>query len=173
MSLSVETKRKLHDMGASDLLAAFEAQDEGMFMGMTCAKRVQMAVDEANSPFVTSKVRNPAKRAGLRYPEADVRSIDFTEGTGWTGYRLPSCLRAGSPSAVRTSCCRRRPVRATDTRAPCSWRQPDTTRTAEANRRLHSKVGRLRRRGVKANKANVAVTRVFAGFVWALAVCEV
>lgn len=87
MSLSVETKRKLHDVGASDLVAAFEAQDEGMFMGMTCSKRVQMAVDEAHSPFVTSKVRNLVKRADLRYPEAEVRSIDFTEGTGWTGCR--------------------------------------------------------------------------------------
>ena len=30
MELSVETKRKLRDMGASDLLDALEAQDEGM-----------------------------------------------------------------------------------------------------------------------------------------------
>ena len=36
MDLSGETKRKLRDMGASDLLAALEAQDEGMCMGMTC-----------------------------------------------------------------------------------------------------------------------------------------
>ena len=49
MELSVETKRKLRDMGASDLLDALEAQDEGMCMGMTCAERVQMAVDEAHS----------------------------------------------------------------------------------------------------------------------------
>ena len=38
-----------------------------------------MAVDEAHSAFVTSKVRNLTKRANLRYPEADVRSIDFSE----------------------------------------------------------------------------------------------
>ena len=82
MELSVETKRKLRDMGASDLLDALEAQDEGMCMGMTCAERVQMAVDEAHSSFVTSKVRNLTKRAGLRYPEADVRSIDFSEERG-------------------------------------------------------------------------------------------
>ncbi len=82
MDLSVETRRKLRDMGASDLLDAFAAQDEGMCMGMTCAERVQMAVDEAHSSFVTSKVRNLTKRAGLRYPEADVRSIDFSEERG-------------------------------------------------------------------------------------------
>ena len=82
MDLSVETRRKLRDMGASDLLDAFAAQDEGMCMGMTCAEGVQMAVDEAHSSFVTSKVRNLTKRAGLRYPEADVRSIDFSEERG-------------------------------------------------------------------------------------------
>ena len=48
MELSVETKRKLRDMGASDLLDALEAQDDGVCMGMTCAERVQMAVDEAH-----------------------------------------------------------------------------------------------------------------------------
>ena len=82
MELTVETRRKLRDMGASDLLDALEAQDEGMCMGMTCAERVQMAVDEAHSAFVTSKVRNLTKRANLRYPEADVRSIVFSEERG-------------------------------------------------------------------------------------------
>ena len=41
-----------------------------------------MAVDEAHSAFVTSKVRNLTRRANLRYPEADVRSIDFSEERG-------------------------------------------------------------------------------------------
>ena len=82
MELTADTRDKLRDMGASDLLDALEAQDEALCMGMTCAERVQMAVDEAHSAFVTSKVRNLTKRAGLRYPEADVRSIDFSEERG-------------------------------------------------------------------------------------------
>lgn len=82
MDLSVDTRDKLRDMGAGDLLAALEAQDEAVCMGMTCAERVQMAVDEAHSSYVTSKVRNLTRRAGLRYPEADVRSVDFTEERG-------------------------------------------------------------------------------------------
>lgn len=50
---------------------------------------------------------------------------------------------------------------------------PEAARVAaEANRRLHSKAERLRRRGIQASKANVAVARELAGFVWALAVCE-
>ena len=51
-------------------------------MGMTCAERVQMAVDETRSMFITPKVRNLTKRANLRYPEADVRFIDFSEERG-------------------------------------------------------------------------------------------
>lgn len=50
---------------------------------------------------------------------------------------------------------------------------PEAARVAaEANRRLHSKAERLRRRNVNASKANVAVARELAGFVWALANCE-
>ena len=50
---------------------------------------------------------------------------------------------------------------------------PEAARiAAEANRRLHAKAERLRKRGVGASKANVAVARELAGFIWALAVCE-
>ena len=95
MELTVETRRKLRDMGASDLLDALEAQDEGMCMGMTCAERVQMAVDEAHSAFVTSKVRNLTKRANLRYPEADVRSIDFSEERGLDRLKITELATCG------------------------------------------------------------------------------
>lgn len=69
-------------MGAAELLDALKAQDDGVCMGMTCAERVQMAVDEAHSSYISAKVRNLTKRAGLRYPEADARSIDFSDGRG-------------------------------------------------------------------------------------------
>ena len=49
---------------------------------------------------------------------------------------------------------------------------PEAARiAAEANRRLHAKSERLRARKVAKSKANVAVARELAGFVWALAVC--
>lgn len=48
---------------------------------------------------------------------------------------------------------------------------PEAARiAAEANRRLHAKSERLRARRVAESKANVAVARELAGFVWALAV---
>lgn len=50
---------------------------------------------------------------------------------------------------------------------------PEAARVAaEANRRLHAKAERLRRRGMAPSKANVAVARELAGFVWVLAGCE-
>lgn len=82
MELSVDTKSKLRDMGAGDLLDAFTNQDDDMCMGMSHAERVQMAVDEAYASFVTQKIHNLTKRANLRYPEADVRSINFEEERG-------------------------------------------------------------------------------------------
>lgn len=82
MEVDVETARKLREMGADELLEALRAQDDVLCMGMTCAERLQAAVDEAHSSFISQKVRNLTKRASLRYPEADVRSIDFSEGRG-------------------------------------------------------------------------------------------
>ena len=82
MDVNAETARTLREMGAAELLAALSAQDEAVCAGMAFSERVQMAVDEARSDFITQKVRNLTRRAGLRYPEADVRSIDFFEGRG-------------------------------------------------------------------------------------------
>lgn len=82
MVIKAETARKLREMGAGDLLCALQAQDDDVCAGLTCAERVQAAVDEAHSAFVTQKVRNLTARAGLRYPEADVRSVDFSDGRG-------------------------------------------------------------------------------------------
>ena len=82
MDVNAETARKLREMGAAELLAALSAQDEAVCAGMAFSERVQMAVDEAHSDFITQKVRNLTRRAGLRYPEADVRSVDFFEGRG-------------------------------------------------------------------------------------------
>ena len=82
MPIDAETARKLREMGADDLVEALRAQDDDMCAGLTFSERIQMAADEAHSSFISQKVRNLTKRAGLRYPEADVRSIDFSEKRG-------------------------------------------------------------------------------------------
>ena len=79
MNIDAQTKTKLHDMGAGALADAIDAQDETTCTGMTFAERLQAAVDEAHSQFVTSKVANLTKRARLRYPEADVRRLEHVE----------------------------------------------------------------------------------------------
>lgn len=96
MDLTTETKHKLRDMGAHDLLDALVVQDKTMCMGMTCAERMQMAVDEAYSSFVSQKVKNLTKRANLRYPEADVRSIDFDKNEGSIEFLSPNWHPASS-----------------------------------------------------------------------------
>ena len=103
MDVNSKTARKLREMGAAELLDALKAQDDGVCMGMTCAERVQMAVDEAHSSYISAKVRNLTKRAGLRYPEADARSIDFSDGRGLDRIlvaELATCGFAGRGGSV-------------------------------------------------------------------------
>lgn len=73
MRIGSETKDKLRDMGAGEILAALKAQDDVLCSGMTFEDRLQMAADEARSAFVTSKIENLTKRANLRYPQVDVK----------------------------------------------------------------------------------------------------
>ncbi len=77
--LGSETNRKLRDMGASYLLDALEAQDDDLCMGMSFTERIQVAVDEAHSSFIDAKIEQLKKRAHLRYPNADIRKLDFAE----------------------------------------------------------------------------------------------
>ena len=95
MEPSVETRRRLRGMGASDLPGALEAQDGGMRMGMACAERAQMAVDGARSAFATPEVGNLTRRANLRCPEAGVRSIDFSEERGLDRLKITELATCG------------------------------------------------------------------------------
>ena len=79
MNVDTQTKAKLREMGAAELVRALEAQDDSVCMGMAFADRLQAAVDEAYSQFVTDKVSGLTKRAKLRYPEADIRKLELVE----------------------------------------------------------------------------------------------
>lgn len=95
MRIGSETKAKLRDMGAGELLAALEAQDDVLCSGMTFTELLQMATDEAHSAFITSKIENLTKRANLRYPQADVRLIDFDESRGLDRQRILELATCG------------------------------------------------------------------------------
>ena len=82
MNIDVETTRKLREMGAGEIADALRAQDESICISMTVEARIQMAVDEAYASFVDSKIKGLISRANLRYPDADVRLIDFAEDRG-------------------------------------------------------------------------------------------
>ena len=80
--IDTETKRKLREMGAACLVDAIETQDDTLTLGMVFEERVKLAVDEAHATFTHSKVEGLIRRAGLRYPTADLRRVDLLEQRG-------------------------------------------------------------------------------------------
>ena len=68
MNIGQETRRKMRDMGADELLDALLAQDDAACMGIPFEQRIQMAVDEAHAGYVADRIRNLVKGANLRYP---------------------------------------------------------------------------------------------------------
>ncbi|AZL05764.1 ATP-binding protein [Brevibacterium aurantiacum] len=81
-SIDTETKRKLREMGAVALLEALESQDEDLTMGMSFDERLRLVVDEAHSVFNHAKIEGLIRRAGLRYPAADLRQLDKVDERG-------------------------------------------------------------------------------------------
>ncbi len=81
-SIDVETKRKLREMGSTALLEAIEAQDDTLVMGLCFEERIGLIVDEAHSVFNHAKIEGLIRRAGLRYPTADLRRLDLVEERG-------------------------------------------------------------------------------------------
>lgn len=77
-----ETKRKLREMGATALLEALECQDDTLVLGLCFEDRIGLVVDEAHSVFNHAKVEGLIRRAGLRYPAADLRRLDLVEERG-------------------------------------------------------------------------------------------
>lgn len=80
--VDIETKRKLREMGAAPLLEALDAEDQSLVLGMSFEERMRLVVDEAHSAFNHTKVEGLIRRAGLRYPAADLRRLDLVEERG-------------------------------------------------------------------------------------------
>ena len=80
--VDTETKRKLREMGAGTLLEALDSEDEGLVLGMSFEDRLRLVVDEAHSAFNHAKVEGLIRRAGLRYPQADLRRVDRVDERG-------------------------------------------------------------------------------------------
>ena len=80
--IDAETKRKLREMGVPALADALESQDGGLTLGIPFGERVKLAVDDAHATFTHAKVEGLIRRAGLRYPNADLRRLDLLEQRG-------------------------------------------------------------------------------------------
>lgn len=94
-SLDIETKRKMRDMNATEMLQAIEAQNETLSMALIFDERVRLIVDEAHSAFTTSKVGGLITRAKLRYPNADLRQLDLIEERGLNRNTLTAISSCG------------------------------------------------------------------------------
>lgn len=64
------------------MLEALEAEDETLVLGMAFEERLRLVVDEAHSGFNHAKVEGLIRRAGLRYPGADLRWLDLVDERG-------------------------------------------------------------------------------------------
>lgn len=80
--IDVETKRKLREMGAGDLLGALEAQDDALAAALPFGERIRLVVDDAHTAYTDTKIAGLLRRAGLRYPAADLRALDLMEERG-------------------------------------------------------------------------------------------
>ncbi|TFD11889.1 hypothetical protein E3T35_08890 [Cryobacterium sp. TMT1-2-2] len=66
-------------MNAGELLEAIDAHDETLSIGLPFEDRVRLAVEDVYSSFTDSTVAGLIRRAGLRYPNADLRRIDLLD----------------------------------------------------------------------------------------------
>ena len=104
--LDSETKRKLREMGVPALVDALDIQDDALTIGLVFEERIKLAVDDAHAAFTHSKVEGLIRRAGLRYPNADLRRVDMLEQRGLDGgviAQLGTCQHR-LPGAVASSC---------------------------------------------------------------------
>ncbi|MFT3943650.1 MAG: ATP-binding protein [Ancrocorticia sp.] len=69
-------------MGHTDLLDALTSQDEALFLDLPVTERLRLAVDSAYTGFLAGKTSGLIRRAKLRYPDADLRTLDLVEQRG-------------------------------------------------------------------------------------------
>jgi hypothetical protein len=97
-----ESKRKLREMGVTSLFDALETQDDTLTLGMPFEERIKLLVDDAHATFTHVKVEGLIRRAGLRYPNADLRKLDLVEQRGFDRgiiAQLGTCTYLGSALA--------------------------------------------------------------------------
>lgn len=94
MNINPETKRKMREMNAVELLDAFERQDATLETAST-TERLQIAVDDAYAMFCQSRIDGLVSRARLRYPDADLRSLQLVEERGLNRQQLNELATCG------------------------------------------------------------------------------
>lgn len=93
MNINPETKRKMREMNAVELLDAFERQDATLETAST-TECLQIAVDDAYAMFCQSR-DGLVSRARLRYPDADLRNLQLVEERGLNRQQLNELATCG------------------------------------------------------------------------------
>lgn len=100
MIIDSETKRKLREMNAAELLDAFERLDERTVMPLNHAEVVGLAVDNAYGGYTDAKIQRLVKRAGLRYPQATCAPSTSPRSAGSTAACSPDSTPATTSDSV-------------------------------------------------------------------------
>lgn len=82
MRLDEQTRHQLRDMGCRELLDALLHQDDDACAPLNAEQRIKLAVDEAHAAFTDKRIGGLARRARLRYPQADLRTLDMLDERG-------------------------------------------------------------------------------------------
>lgn len=69
-------------MGCQELLDALLHQDDDACAPLNAEQRIKLAVDEAHAAFTDKRIGGLARRARLRYPQADLRTLDLLDERG-------------------------------------------------------------------------------------------
>lgn len=64
--IDTETKRKLREMGVTQLVDSLSAEDDALTLELPFAERLQLVVDDAYSAFTGQKIEGLIRRASLR-----------------------------------------------------------------------------------------------------------
>ena len=92
MIIDTETKRKLREMNATDLLDAFERLDEQTTMPLSHAEVIRLAVDSAHSGHMDARIQRLVKRCFASMFVRQVRqcfSVVWADGFPRCRHRFP------------------------------------------------------------------------------------
>lgn len=82
MIIDTETKRKLREMNATDLLDAFERLDEQTTMPLSHTEVIRLAVDSAHSGHMDARIQRLVKRCVCSIESGPCERVESLQMSG-------------------------------------------------------------------------------------------